>query len=161
MPFALVTVGVLLFLSAINNTWPALGKQFYADLFSEDGGFVYWAAGLVIVGLIGYIPSLKRPSDLFMVLIILAMLLQNKGFFGELQAGLQAGTGAASGTSANAATPAAAAAPASAVTGLFSGPLGAILSAQQNASAGIGSGPLGTTTQAPGSALDVGGIGAA
>lgn len=155
MPFALVTVGVLLFLTAINNTWRAAGTQVFKDLFSEDGGFAYWAAGLVIVGLIGYVPSLKKPSDLFMILIILAMLLQNKGFFTQLQSGLAAGPGAAAtGTS----TTPAAAAPS---TGLFSGPLGSILMQSQNASAGIGTGPLSTTTQLPGSALDTGGIGAA
>lgn len=159
MPFALVTIGIILFITAINNTWRGLGGQIYKDLFSEDGGFVYWAAGLVIVGLIGYIPTLKRPSDLFMVLVILAMLLQNKGFFGELQSGLQAGTGAATGAATTATNAATAATGIS--SGLFSGPLGSMLIASQNASAGIGTGPLSTTTQAPGSALDTGGIGAA
>lgn len=158
MPFALVTIGILLFITAINNTWRQFGGQVYKDLFSTDGGFVYWAAGLVVVGLIGYIPSLKRPSDLFMVLIILGMLLENKGFFGQLQQGLQAGTGASTGaaattTSGSTATPNA--------SGLFSGPLGSILIAGQNAGAGIGTGPLGTTTPLPGSSLDTGGIGAA
>jgi hypothetical protein len=158
MPFALITVGILIFITAINNTWRQFGSQLYKDLFGASGGFVYWAAGLVIVGLIGYIPTLKKPSDLFMILIILAMLLQNKGFFGELQQGLQSGstgstTPAAPATAANAAT--------SLTSGLFSGPIGSILLASQNASAGIGTGPLGTTTPAPGSALDTGGIGAA
>jgi hypothetical protein len=158
MPFALITVGILIFVTALNNTWRPFGSQLYKDLFGESGGFVYWAAGLVIVGLIGYVPSLKKPSDLFMILIILAMLLQNKGFFGELQQGLQAGTG---GSTAPAAPTGAAAATSAVNSGLFSGPIGSILLASQNASAGIGTGPLSTTTPLPGSALDTGGIGAA
>lgn len=157
MPFALVTAGLLLFLTAINNTWRQAGGQVYKDLFSEDGGFVYWAAGLVIIGLIGYVPSLKKPSDLFMILVILAMLLQNKGFFAQLQSGLQSGPGAAGST----ATPAATTSNTSTASGLLSGPLGAMLIQAQNGAAGIGSGPLSTTTQLPGSALDTGGIGAA
>lgn len=159
MPFALVTVGIIIFVTAINGTWRTLGGQIYKDLFSTDGGFVYWAAGLVIVGMIGYIPSLKKPSDMFMALIILSMLLQNKGFFGQLQQGLQTGTGASTGASTS--TASATTATTGISSGLFSGPLGSMLMASQNASAGIGTGPLSTTTQQPGSALDTGGIGAA
>lgn len=144
-------------MTAINNTWQAFGNQIYKDLFSESGGFVYWAAGLTIVGLIGYIPSLKKPSDLFMILIILAMLLQNKGFFGELQQGLQNGTGAGgAGTTATTGITGGS----SSLTGLANSLFGNTLAAG-NTSAGIGSGPLGTTTPQPGSSLDTGGIGAA
>lgn len=152
MPFALITVGVLIFFSALNNTAGSLGKQVYADLFSEDGGFVYWAAGIVVVGLIGYVPSLKKPSDLFMVLIIIAMLLQNKGFFQQLQSGLQAGPGGASTGATGAAQP---------TTGLYSGALGAILLGQSAAS---GTEPLTTPAPAPAGSsvpLGFGGIGAA
>lgn len=155
MPFALITVGVLIFVTAINNTWRQFGEQVYKDALGTGGGFVYWAAGLVIVGLIGYVPSLKKPSDLFMILIILAMLLQNKGFFTQLQSGLAAGAGGA------AAAPAANPIGSPNVSGLFSGGLQSILTQGENLTAGIGSGPLGTTTPAPGSALDIGGIGAA
>lgn len=154
MPFALITIGVLIFFTALNGTAGPFGKQVYADLFSEDGGFVYWVAGIFIVGLIGYIPSLKKPSDTFMVLIIIAMLLKNKGFFQQLQQGLQVGPGGA----ATSGTPSPAGASAAA-TGLFSGPLGNILLAQQSAQ---GTEPL--TTPAPvagGTPLGQGGIGAA
>jgi hypothetical protein len=148
MPFALITVGILLFMTALNNTWRAFGSQVYKDLFSESGGFVYWVAGITIVGLIGYVPSLKRPSDLFMVLIIIAMLLQNKGFFQELQQGLAGGSsGGTGGAQAGAAGVAGAAA--QPATGLFSGPLGAIISAQQSSGGFGNSTPL--TTPAPGS----------
>lgn len=155
MPFALITIGVLIFFSALNNTAGALGKQLYADLFSEDGGFVYWVAGIIIVGLIGYIPSLKKPSDLFMVLIIIAMLLQNKGFFQQLQTGLQngpSGATTAGGGTTQSSQP---------TSGLFSGPLGSILLAQQAAS---GTEPLTTPAPAPAGQtvpLGQGGIGAA
>jgi hypothetical protein len=155
MPFALITIGVLIFFSALNNTAGALGKQLYADLFSEDGGFVYWVVGIVIVGAIGYIPSLKKPSDLFMVLIILAMLLQNKGFFQQLQSGLQSGPSGS--TTAGTGTPSTSAP----TSGLFSGPLGSILLAQQAAS---GTEPLTTPAPAPAGQsvpLGLGGIGAA
>lgn len=160
MPFALVTIGVLIFVTALNNTWRQFGSQVYKDLFGANGGFVYWVAGITIVGLIGYIPSLKRPSDLFMVLIILAMLLQNKGFFGELQQGLQAGPGGTTGTNTGSgASATGAAAPSTVASGLFSGPLGGIVAQGLAVS---GNEPL--TTPAPvagGTPLGFGGIGAA
>jgi di/tricarboxylate transporter len=91
MPFALVVIGVLLFVTAINNTWRQFGAQFYSDMFGPKGGFIYWVAALVVVGLLGYIPQFKKPSDAFMVLIIIGLLLHNGGFFTALQQGLAAG----------------------------------------------------------------------
>jgi hypothetical protein len=153
MPFALITIGVLIFFTAINGTAKTFGGQVYKDLFSEDGGFIYWVAGIVVIGIIGYVPSLKKPADLFMILIIVAMLLRNGGFFQQLQSGLatSGGTTAPSTGAASSSTMSA--------TNLFSGPLGAILLQQQAAS---GTEPL--TTPAPvagGTPLGQGGIGAA
>jgi hypothetical protein len=98
MPFVLITVGVAIFITALNNTWKQFGAQVYKDMFgATGGGFVYWAAALVIVGFIGYIPQLKKPADFFLVLIIVGLLLKNKGFFQQLQQGLAGG--ASGGTS--------------------------------------------------------------
>lgn len=156
MPFALVTIGVLLLFTALNRTAGAFGTQIYKDLFSEDGGFVYWAAGIVIVGLIGYIPAFKKPADAFIVLIILAMLLKNGDFFSKLQSGLAGGAGATSGSTASNLISGAQ----NLVTNnpLLNGGLTGGMTSEL-ASAGIGSGPLGTTTPAPGTGS--GGIGAA
>lgn len=165
MPFALIVVGILLFVTAINNTWKVgpnggngLFPQLYADMFSEDGGFVYWAAGIVIIGLIGYVPAFKKPADTFIILIIFAMIIKNGGFFQQLQAGLQAGP---SGTSSTASTSTTAAGATTANTGLFSGALGSILLNQQ---ATLGTTPLTTPAPAPAGQsvpLGFGGIGSA
>lgn len=162
MPFALITIGILLLVTALNNTAPAFAKQVSKDMFSEDGGFIYWVAALVIVGLLGYVPSLKKPADLFMLLIIVAMLLKNSNFFQQFQQGI-AGIGAAA--SAGGSSTASSASPTlasqgSAYGGLFSGPLGTIIAQQQTAS---DAGLLVTTPQpiAGGTPLGQGGIGAA
>lgn len=163
MPFALIVAGILLFITAINNTWkvgpnggPGLFPQLYQDMFGANGGFVYWAAGIVVVGLIGYIPAFKKPADTFIILIIFAMIIKNGGFFTQLQSALQAGPG---GSTAASATASAAPSTAQPATGLFSGPLGSILLAQQSAS---GAEPLTTPAPVPGGTpLGYGGIGAA
>jgi hypothetical protein len=102
MPFALVVFGVLLFVIAIQGvaTVKAFGSQFYGDLFGTNGkgGFVLWALALVVVGLIGYIPQLKKPSDAFMGLIILGMVLHNGNFFGQAESAIASGPGAEPGT---------------------------------------------------------------
>jgi hypothetical protein len=159
MPFALIVIGILLFITALNNTWRPFGQQLYSDLFGPNGGFVYWIAALVTVGLIGYIPSLKKPSDLFMVLIVIGLMLHNGGFFTQLQQGLQAGpSGSTGATGANTATGSSTALP---NTGLFSGPLGGLLLQQQ---AALGAEPLTTPAPAPAGQsvpLGQGGIGSA
>jgi hypothetical protein len=99
MPFALLTIGLMILVTALNNTWPQFGKQVYQDIFTESGGFLYWVAALVIVGFIGYIPSLRKPADTFIVLILVAMILKNGGFFSQLQSALAGGATGATGSS--------------------------------------------------------------
>jgi hypothetical protein len=98
LPFALVTFGVLLFIIGIQGvaTVKAFGSQFYGDLFGTNGkgGFVLWALALIVVGLIGYIPQLKKPSDAFMGLIILGMFLHNSSVFSKTESAVASGPGA-------------------------------------------------------------------
>lgn len=88
MPFALITIGVVIFATALNGTFRPFGSQLYKDLFTNSPPFIYWAAALVVVGLIGYIPQVKKPADWFMVLIIVGIILANGGFFTQLQQAL-------------------------------------------------------------------------
>jgi hypothetical protein len=97
MPFALLTIGAVLIITGINNTWQkgpggqgnGLFPQLYQDIFTESGGYLYWVSALVIVGFIGYIPQLRKPADAFMTLILVAMILKNNGFFAQLESALQ------------------------------------------------------------------------
>jgi hypothetical protein len=98
MPFVLITIGVVLFVTALNGTTKAFGSQIYKDLFTNTGGpsFIYWMLALVVVGMIGYIPEAKKPSDAFMALIIIGMVLANGGFFQKLQQAIAGGPSAQS-----------------------------------------------------------------
>lgn len=85
MPFALITIGLLLVIVGVQGTQQQFGQQLYKD-FSGPGNFVYWIIALGVVGSLGYIPSLKSFSRWFMALIIVAMFLANDksgnvGFF--------------------------------------------------------------------------------
>jgi hypothetical protein len=101
MPFALLVIGVVLIVSAINGTQSQLVLMLRRD-FTGTGNFVYWLAALLAIGAIGYIEKLKPVSDGFLVLVILVLLLSRGnpkfnsagGFFKQLTTALGA-TGSA------------------------------------------------------------------
>lgn len=103
MPFALIVIGLLIAISAINGTTSQLGKQLAAD-FTGSGNFTYWIMAIGVVGFIGYIPSLQKPSRMFLALVIIAMVLANGGVFQKLQAALQSGPATVSPTGTSTAT---------------------------------------------------------
>ena len=103
MPFALITIGLIFFLSALNTVngqpaYKALSTQLYSDIFTSSPSFIKWALALVAVGFIGYIPGAKKPADWFMFLIIIGMVLANGGFFTQLESAIQSGPTAAGAT---------------------------------------------------------------
>lgn len=89
MPFVLILIGVVLSTVAVRNNQAAFFALVAGD-FSNQGNFLYWIAALGAIGAVGYIPDLKKFSDLFLTLVLLVLFLQKgKGFFGALTAQLQ------------------------------------------------------------------------
>lgn len=129
MAFVLVFGGLLLIVTGVNNTYVPLGSQ----LKTDAGYFVPFAVAIGAVGAIGYINDpLRRFSHYFMALILIALVLSNKGFFQNFTAGIKATPVApsASGTS-SAPLP---------TTGLF----GSFTQGGPNANTLLNLGPLGT-----------------
>lgn len=91
MPFALVTIGLLLVITGFQNTYSQLGSQIAKD-FTGPANFTYWIIALGVVGALGYNDSLKPFSRAFMALIVVVIFLSNKGFFAALNQAIQAGT---------------------------------------------------------------------
>ncbi len=92
MPFALVTIGLLLVITGFQNTYSQLGSQVVKD-FSGQGNFTYWIIALFVVGAIGYNETLKPFSRAFMALIIIGIFLsRGKGFFSQFNKAIDAGT---------------------------------------------------------------------
>lgn len=87
MAFALIGIGLLLFMAAYHNNVAALGSQLSQDV-AGSGGFLIWVAALFIVGAVGYIPALKGVSRWFLVLILAVVILSNRGFFQNFTAAL-------------------------------------------------------------------------
>lgn len=90
MPFALVIIGLVMIVTGARDTYAAFGAQVRKD-FTGPGNFTFWLASLGAVGAVGYVPKLKPLAIAFMTLIIVAMLLSNRGFFAKLQEALNNG----------------------------------------------------------------------
>jgi hypothetical protein len=84
MPFALLIVGVVLVVASVRDTQGDLYTLVKGD-FTGPNNFIYWMISILIVGALGYIPSLQKLSRLFLVLILVGLLLNRKGFFAQFQ----------------------------------------------------------------------------
>lgn len=84
MPFALLLIGAVILVAAIRGTHTALGKQVVSD-FTGSGNFLIWLAAIAAIGALGYSPVLRTPSRMLLALIVLAMLLANRGFFDKFK----------------------------------------------------------------------------
>lgn len=90
MAFVFTTVGILMIVTGVKGTYAAFGSQVAGD-FTGSQPFTYWVLAIIGVGSIGYIDSLRTVSRLFLTLILVSMIIANKGFFNQLTAALKAG----------------------------------------------------------------------
>jgi hypothetical protein len=90
MPFALILIGLILIVSGARNTHAAMGAQITKD-FTGPNNFITWVVAIGTIGAVGYVEKLRTFSHYFMALIIIGMVLSNKGFFTQFQAALAQG----------------------------------------------------------------------
>lgn len=95
MPFALLTIGIVLIVVAVRGTQEEFIGLVKGD-FSGPGNFFWWVVALLAVGSIGYVDRLKPISDGLLLLILLALVLTRGspsypggGFFQQFTAALQ------------------------------------------------------------------------
>jgi hypothetical protein len=98
MAFVLVIAGLLMIVTGAKGTYAQFGAQLAKDVAQPyplpDGrqvSFLYWIASIIAVGSIGYIEALREFSRLFMALIIIVMVLSNRGLFAQITKALQQG----------------------------------------------------------------------
>lgn len=83
MPIFFLILGVLFIVVGINNKVGELADLVKEDFVPSSGSasFTNWALALIILGSLGYIKELKPVANAMLVLVIISMLLANKGFF--------------------------------------------------------------------------------
>ena len=94
MPFVLIFIGLCLLITAMNGTYAELGTQLKNDIFGSGSGpsFIWWFAALAVLGFIGYIPAVRKPANIFGVLVVIGMILATKGgIFTKIQETLRTG----------------------------------------------------------------------
>ncbi len=98
MPFALVTVGLLLIIVGFQDTYKQFGTQVQQD-FTGNGNFIYWVIAIGLLGAIGYVKEFQTFSRALIALVIIAMFLSKKSgaaqgiaFFNSFLSGINSGT---------------------------------------------------------------------
>ncbi len=91
MPLVLILIGLLFLVAAVRDQLGTLFGLVKGD-FTGSGNFVYFVAAIVVIGAIGYSDKLKPLSDGFLFLVILVLVIHNKGVFANLQSALKSTT---------------------------------------------------------------------
>lgn len=84
MPIFFLVVGIMLIVVGINNKLPELGSLIKEDFAPSQAGvtpFQIWIIAIFAIGAIGYYKPAKPLSNSFLALVVLVMVLSNKGFF--------------------------------------------------------------------------------
>lgn len=84
MPLLFIGSGLILILTGLKGKPDQLWTLIQGD-FTGPNNFVYWMVSMFVLGSLGYVPQLKNLSRLFIGLIVIVLLLDNKGFFAQLQ----------------------------------------------------------------------------
>lgn len=81
MPILFLIVGIFLIVVALNDKMKELGSLAKDDFSLGKGGFVPWIVAIFVIGSLGYAKSFKPVANAFLFLVIIVMLLSNRGFF--------------------------------------------------------------------------------
>lgn len=92
MPLLFIGTGTIFVLTGLKGNPAALWSLVQGD-FQGQNNFIYWMLSIFSLGALGYIDSLKSLSRLFVVLVFIVLLLDNKGFFAQLQSFINSSQG--------------------------------------------------------------------
>lgn len=89
MPYVLILVGIVLLVAGVRNTQGMLYAQLLKD-FSGNDSFIWWAVSIGAIGSAGYInDDMRRLSNAFLLLILIVLVIHNRGVFAQLTAALK------------------------------------------------------------------------
>ena len=91
MSYALIVIGLALTIAGVRGTHDDLLALIRGDL-TGDNSFLWWLVAVGAVGALGYIPAMKGVSHAFLALILVVLVLSNRGIFEQFTAAIQGGT---------------------------------------------------------------------
>lgn len=102
MPFALLTIGLVLTVAAVNGHESDLFTLVKGD-FGGPNNFVYWFIAIMVIGSLGYIEKFRPLSHMFLALVLVGLLLHKQGFFNQFQSAIAGTTNTSTAVAATAA----------------------------------------------------------
>lgn len=91
MPFAIVTIGIILLITGFNGNEAKLFARVKGDLTGQKS-FIWWFLAIAVIGGIGYVPTLKPVSTAMLALIIIVLFVSNNGVFQQFNTALKNAT---------------------------------------------------------------------
>jgi hypothetical protein len=88
VPIILIIIGLMLVVTGLQDTYVQMGRQIKTDV---TGGFGMFALALGMLAVLGQFETFRPFAKAFMALVIIAILLANPGFFGNLKTAVQQG----------------------------------------------------------------------
>jgi hypothetical protein len=88
MPLIFLILGILFLVLARNNTQGDFETLLKSE-FSGSQSFIVWVSALVILGLVGFWKPARPITDAAIGLIILVLILSNKGLFAQFNNALR------------------------------------------------------------------------
>jgi len=92
MPIFFLLVGALLIIVAVNDKMSELSGLIKDDFRPSTGGvpgFPIWIVAIFIAGSLGYIKELRPVANAFLTLIIVSLILSNRGFFAKFKSSIE------------------------------------------------------------------------
>lgn len=80
MPFVFILIGLVFLVTAVRGTQSAMFTLLKSE-FVGTNSFVPWVSAILILGAVGYAKPIRPVADAMIGLVILAMVLANKGGF--------------------------------------------------------------------------------
>lgn len=97
MQFLFIGSGLVLVITGIKGNPAQLFSLLKGD-FTGQNNYVYWMVSILVLGALGYVETLRNLSRLFVGLVVIVLLVHNKGFFAQLQAFINSGSKAGAAT---------------------------------------------------------------
>ena len=88
MPYALIIAGIVLTVAGVRNTQSTLYSLLAGD-FTGSKSFIWWTLSILGIGAVGYVEDLKGLANAFLALILIVLILANKGVFAQFTAALK------------------------------------------------------------------------
>lgn len=89
MPYALIIAGIVLTVAGVRNTQGTLFTLLKND-FTGSNSFIWWTISIIGIGAVGYVPDLRKLANAFLALVLIVLLLANRGVFQQFVNALKA-----------------------------------------------------------------------